>query len=47
MFFRVLLVGFGLFGPGAAYAILYINKNRKIRYNHLKLIVIYKVPISN
>ena len=25
-------------------AILYINKNRKIRYNHPKLIVVYKVP---
>ena len=27
--------------------ILYINKNRKIRYNHLKLIAVYKVLIVN
>ena len=28
-------------------AILYINKNRKIRYNHLKLIAVYKALIVN
>ena len=28
-------------------AILRINKNRKIRYNHLKLIVVHEAPISN
>ena len=28
-------------------AILRINKDRKIRYNHLKLTTVYKVPISN
>ena len=28
-------------------AILYINKNRKIRYNYLKLTVVYKTLISN
>ena len=28
-------------------AILYINKDRKIRYNHPKLITVYKVLISN
>ena len=28
-------------------AILYINKNKKIRYNYLKLIAVYKTLISN
>ena len=28
-------------------AILYINKDGKIRYNHLKLVAVYKVLISN
>ena len=28
-------------------AMLHMDKNRKIRYNHLKLVAVYKTPILN
>ena len=47
MFFRVLLVGFSLFGPGAARAPLKRAKLGYVKVNYILLYIIYYIILDN